>query len=355
MAANPPPAADTRPSSEPQDAANEPSASRRQRRLFIGLVVVCVAGAAIAIAAATGQRSASAPASARELLTAARAAGDPLVIFRAAGGARVTPGQVMISDLDRVGAGSPAPMSCDRVHFAGDRGLCVARGQGFGSGYRAAIFGPDLAERGRIDLPGTPSRARVSPDGRIGAITQFVTGHSYAEAGSFSTSTTLVDLASAEKIAELESFSVVHGERFITAVDVNFWGVTFARDSDRFLATLATGGKTYLVRGSVSGRQMRVLHENVECPSLSPDGTRIAFKKRVGSGSRPWRLTVLELDTMHETPLAERRGIDDQVEWLDDRQVLYGMDDGVWTARADGSGRPRRFLEDATSPAVVRW
>ena len=115
----------------------------------------------------------------------------------------------------------------------------------------------------------------------------FVTGHAYAEAGMFSTQTTLIDLRTGQKIVNLEDFTVSRNGRVVTAVDVNFWGVTFAPDGDHFYATLATGGKTYLVRGSIHDRTMRTLHENVECPSLSPDGTRIAYKKRVGSGHQP--------------------------------------------------------------------
>ena len=131
--------------------------------------------------------------------------------------------------------------------------------------------------------------------------------------------------------------------------------MTFAAQSDRFYATLASGGRTYLVEGSVSGRQMRTLRENVECPSLSPDGQRLAFKKRVGGLLRPvWQFHVLDLATMTETPLAESRSIDDQIEWLDDRQVLYGDGSTVWVAAADGSGQPRKFLSQASSPTVLR-
>ena len=173
--------------------------------------------------------------------------------------------------------------------------------------------------------------------------------------GSFSTQTTLIDLATGSKIADLEHFTVLRGSRQVTAIDVNFWGVTFARDSDRFYATLATGGKTYLIRGSVRERLARVIHENVECPSLSPDGTRIAYKKRSGSRTAPWRLTVLDLATMRETPLSEQRSVDDQAEWLDNGRVLYAVDGAVWVARADGTGEPRRFIARADSPAAVRW
>jgi uncharacterized repeat protein (TIGR01451 family) len=132
--------------------------------------------------------------------------------------------------------------------------------------------------------------------------------------------------------------------------------VTFTRDANGFYATLKTRGETYLVEGDVATRTMRVLRPNVECPSLSPDGTRIAFKKRVGGilGAVTWRFHVLDLRTMTETPLAEERSIDDQIEWLDDRFVLYGVQADVWVAPADGSGEPRRFVSRAVSPAVIR-
>ena len=201
----------------------------------------------------------------------------------------------------------------------------------------------------RVELPGIVSRARVSPDGRWGAATGFVTGHSYRDKG-FSTSTYLLDMTDGSVVTDLETFTVTRDGRTIDSVDFNFWGVTFARDGDRFYATLGTAGKTYLVEGSVGTRRMRVLHEGVECPSLSPDGTRVAYKERVGDA---WRLSVLDLATMRETPLAETRSVDDQAEWLDDGHVLYGLGGHVWRVRADGRGRPSRFLADALSPAVV--
>jgi hypothetical protein len=291
-------------------------------------------------------------AAARTALPDARAAKRPAVVFRSL----VHRGQIVVSAADRPATGqTPTALRCDRVYFAAGRGLCLARGRGFAAGYRAEVFGADLRVRHALAVTGIPSRARVSPDGRYGAVTLFVTGHAYADPGSFSTQTTLIDLASGSKIADLEQFTVFRGSRQVTASDVNYWGITFGRDSDRFYATLATAGKTYLIEGSVSARRARVIHENVECPSLSPDGTRIAYKKRTGSSSAPWRLTVLDLATMRETPLSDERSVDDQAEWLDDKRVLYGVDGAVWVARADGTGQPQRYIARADSPAAVRW
>ena len=85
-------------------------------------------------------------------------------------------------------------------------------------------------------------------------------------------------------------------------------------------------------------------------------GTRLAFKKR-GDGdcvSPRWRFPTLDLATVAETPLAETRSIDDQIEWLDDERVLYGDGKDLWVMPADGSGQPRRFMSAAVSPVVVR-
>src|SRR6266567_472528 len=252
------------------------------------------------------------------------------------------------------------PLRCRRLHFAGGRGLCLAEGPGFASTYDAYIFGPDFEILHRITMSGTPSWTRVSPDGRYGATTSFMSGHSHSEHShshtSFSTVTILLDLASGAKLGNLDEFTVFrNGQRF-NDMDFNFWGVTFAPDGHSFYATLSTGGEAYLVEGDIAARQMRVLRANVECPSLSPDGTRLAFKKRVGGrlGEPAWRFHVLELATMTETPLAETRSIDDQIEWLDDRNVLYQVAQDIWTVPADGSGEPRKFMWRAVSLAVIR-
>jgi len=53
---------------------------------------------------------------------------------------------------------------------------------------------------------------------------------------------------------------------------------------EEFFKPLGTMTTTYLVEGSISRRTARVLLEGVECPSLSPDETKIAFKHLVGQG-----------------------------------------------------------------------
>jgi uncharacterized repeat protein (TIGR01451 family) len=246
------------------------------------------------------------------------------------------------------------PLKCRRLHYAAGRGLCLTEEGSFVPTYHLYVFGPDFQVLHKVTLSGLPSRARVSPDGRYGATTVFVSGHSYADA-SFSTETVLMDLASGAKLGNLEGFAVSRDGQPFKSVDFNFWGVTFAADGNRFYATLSTRGQTYLVEGDIAARRMQVLRANVECPSLSPDGTRIAFKKRIRGGLAPaWRFYVLALATMTETPMAEPRSVDDQIEWLDDHQLLYEIAPDLWSVPADGSGEPRTFIRRAVSPAVIR-
>jgi hypothetical protein len=334
--------------------------SARARLIAFGvLFAACAFGIAVAVAGAlnSDDEPAGASAAARAALPRAEQDGQPVVLYRSVRSSDAeSSGQLAVASLSPApGAATLEPLRCARAYYSAGSGICLDRGRGFAEGFEVKVFDSAFRVRASVPVEGIPSRARVSPDGRYGSVTLFVAGHSYVDAGGFSTQTTLIDLRAGSKLADLEEFAVTRGGRQVTPVDVNFWGVTFARDSDRFYATMATGGKTYLIEGSVGERRARVLRENVECPSLSPDGTRLAYKKRTDSDDVPWRLHVLDLATMRDTALAETRSVDDQAEWLDDERVLYGVDGAVWEVPADGGGAPRRFLERADSPAVLRW
>ena len=214
----------------------------------------------------------------------------------------------------------------------------------------------------RTDLPltGSPSRARLSRDGRLAATTSFVAGDSYA-ATTFSTRTVVTDLDAGQS-TDLETFTVVDGGRTVKPVDRNFWGVTFGSDDDRFFVTVAYGGQTHLAEGRLSTRTVTTMRTDAECPSLSPDQTRVAYKKRGDRARGDWRIAVLDLASGRETELAETRSVDDQVEWLDDGRVIYGLpgegseaaQTNVWVVAADGTGTPSMLIPNAWSPAVVR-
>ena len=188
----------------------------------------------------------------------------------------------------------------------------------------------------------------------------FVSGHAYEISG-FSTRTTLIDTRTGRAIADLEDFAVTRAGKVFKARDFNFWGVTFTRDSKSFFATLNSGGTFYLVRGDVASKTATVVGEGVECPALSPDNTRLAYKKRVVENGRLiWHLAVRPVGSSAERVLAgETRSIDDQVEWLDNDSIMYGASDdqlgpgrtSVWVIDVNG-GQPRKWLSDAFSPSV---
>lgn len=270
--------------------------------------------------------------------------------------------RVALASLPTPGGGAfLTPLSCERVYFGGHRGICLTSTvTGTSTSWWAQLFDEHFAPGPRIRLTGLPSRVRVSPDGRLAAATVFESGHSYADHG-FSTRTTLINVEDGSALADLEQFEAWRNGQRVRAEDFNFWGVTFAADGDTFYATLDTAGVSYLVRGSVQGRRVDVVRSGVECPSLSPDNTRIAFKKGVGARSLGWwQIAILRLDTMTETIVSrETRSVDDQVEWLDGERVVYHLTGNasaadLWSVRIDNSAAPERLRASAYSPAVVR-
>jgi dipeptidyl aminopeptidase/acylaminoacyl peptidase len=137
------------------------------------------------------------------------------------------------------------------VHVAVGHGVCLTVDDAILGRYRVDLFDGSFRRVRSLPLPGYPSRARVSPDGRYVAFTVFVSGHAVA------------------------------------------------------------------------------LRENAESPSVSPDGTRVVFKRQLATfANLRWQLTVLDLRTQQETALAaESSSVDDQAEWLDAERIVYGIPD----------------------------
>ncbi len=279
--------------------------SRRRIAGFIALCIVCIAGAVgYAVAADRGVNHPG--------RRQARGIGHP---GRPRRPGRPTPrpvpldrhprpyGRLGVAAVDALDHPAWTSLSCERVAFAGGRGLCMVANRGAITTYKVVVFDQAFHQVSSVDLAGLPSRARVSSDGRYGATTTFVTGDSYAGAN-FSTRTELYDMRSGKSLGNLEQFTARRNGQVIDAVDRNLWGVTFAADSNTFYATLSTGGTQYLARGDVAARTLTVLRSGVECPSLSPDGTKIAFKKRVSGplGRVEWRLSVLDVDDAGRSP-----------------------------------------------------
>nr|MDT0658402.1 hypothetical protein [Micromonospora sp. DSM 115978] len=303
-------------------------------------------------------RDQASPVSTRDDVDAVR--GAPHLIFRSTALGKGH-GQVALVPLDAPdGPRVLTGRACERVYAAGAETICLSAQRGLITTYRAELLDRGWAPKLDLPLTGIPSRARLSPDGSLAATTSFVAGDSYANPGEFSTRT-VISRTGGGTVGDIEEFPLYVDGDLVTAIDKNLWGVTFA-DDDLFYATAASGGRTWLVRGSVRERRVEALREDAECPSLSPDRSRVVFKKRGGLPPGRWRLTAYDLRTGVETPLAETRSVDDQVEWLDDGQVVYGLPrtaggaatTDVWRVPVDGTGTPQLLIPDAWSPAVVR-
>ncbi|GAB3493870.1 hypothetical protein FB471_1556 [Amycolatopsis cihanbeyliensis] len=313
----------------------------------VSIVLVVLAGGGYVVGTALG--GPEEPASAGPI-----ARGDLLYVDLAGGRDRVRK-----TRLDRPDAPSAATeLRCQRVYSASGTTVCL-RLAGPGPNYEAAVLDSGNQVIRTIGLPGVPNRARVSESGNVVSWTTFVTGDSYLTPGGFSTRTGILDLRTGALVESLEEFTTtVNGEPMV-AVDRNFWGVTVAADDRTFYATLASQNRTWLVKGDLTARTMRGVRQGAECPSLSPDGGRIAYKKRTGRLG-PWALAVLDLRTHEERVLRDTAGIDDQAVWLNADNLAYGgtPDSGkkstIFTVPADGSAPQAVLIEEAASPVPLR-
>ncbi len=248
-----------------------------------------------------------------------------------------------------------SPLVCARVHYAGGTGLCLAEEAAEGTvRYVADFFDWTFTRRARLSLAGIPTRGRVSPDGRLAAVTVYAEEEG-AGGERLASRTTIVDTSSGRVLADLHDFTLDLPAGASPASPRDFASVAFDRDGDRFFATMMGGGAEYLVTGSIGRRRLEIVATGLASEALSPDGTRLIVKRKSGARGE-WQLAVFTLAgnvtrVLDQAPL----GIDDQVEWLDDHQVLYheaaGQGTGAWVLKADGSSGPRLLIADAYSPS----
>ncbi|MEU4336098.1 hypothetical protein AB0F59_15980 [Micromonospora lupini] len=261
-----------------------------------------------------------------------------------------------VATADPAGPRTVSGLECLRVYAAAGTGVCLRPATAWS--YQVVVLDAALRQKRTLSVPGLPNRARVSASGRMVSWTTFVGGDSYTASG-FSTRTGILDTVTGATVTSLEEFAITRDGRGYRSPDVNYWGVTFTADDNHFYATMATGGRRYLVRGDVAARTVETMRSNVECPSLSPDGTRIAFKEAIGADpTKGWRLSVLDLASGRVTATAETTSVDDQAAWLDDATLAYTLrqSDGrpdVFSVPADGSGSPRLLIPGAESPSPL--
>ncbi|WP_043429858.1 TolB family protein [Arthrobacter sp. FB24] len=255
-----------------------------------------------------------------------------------------------------------ASEACDRVYGTARNIVCLKTNRGLVTNFEAVLLNREWQPTSRWAVPGMPSRTRMSADGSLVSTTVFVTGHSYGASG-FSTETSISRTDGSPVTGTLEGFALLVNGAQVTAADRNIWGVTFVPgEADAFYATAASSGRIWLVKGSISARTLTAIHDGVECPSLSPDGTRVAYKKNTGTPlAAHWKIAILDLAGGKETVLSETRSVDDQIEWLDDGTLLYGLprdgaegDSDIWQITADPSAQASLYIEHAWSPSVVR-
>jgi hypothetical protein len=320
--------------------------------LVVGVAIACTA--AVVGYVGWAARRASASTDAATVAELRQITSRPFIAFLASDSGKPPYRQLAVAPLDRLGERLFVGMSCDRLSMTGAIGVCVThKVGGFSLTYDVHTFDRTFQPKGDSAAGyGLPSRIRISGSGEVAAVTSFITGHAYETPGGFSTLTEIFRPGSKDAVvSNLEQLHVVRAGKRFEPSNRNFWGVTFA-DNDSFYATMGTGPDTYLVRGDLNTRTLTTVHRNAECPSLSPDHTRVAFKRRLPNGK--WHFTVLELATGKTTDLAERRSIDDQLAWADNDHLLYGTREGIWSARADGNGAPRLLVPGGASPAVVQ-
>jgi hypothetical protein len=281
----------------------------------------------------------------------------PHIVFRTLAPRRAH-GRVAMVAVDALGSRAVSALDCLRVSFAADVGLCM-RDETTDKAvtHLAFTFDRRFGLQHRITLNGIPVRARVSPHGRLGAVTTYAEEETPA-GERLATESLLIDMASGRVIADLREFEVRTAGFAPLSGAIDIASPAFARDEDRVYATLSTPTQRYVVRGSIAARRFDVIAEGLWTEGLSPDETRLVAKRATGDRGR-WDLVVLDLSDLSVRPLNQgERSVDDQVEWMDNDHVMYHdvslEGTGIWALPVDGASPPRLLLPHAFSPALVR-
>ena len=213
---------------------------------------------------------------------------------------------------------------CDRVFASQRNTLCLASDRGVVTTYTGTVHSNGDAAPVQVPLhrhtqPGAPvRRRRPSPRRRAScpATAMPTTG--------FSTRTVVTSLAG-HWSRDLETATLVHGGQRISPPDRNYWGVTFAPTTTPSSSRWPSAAPRTWPRGScprARSRPFAPMPSAPHCPRTARAG-RLQEARR----PRPGRLADRCPRPRHrqETMLAESQSVDDQVEWLDNDTLIYGL------------------------------
>ena len=138
---------------------------------------------------------------------------------------------------------------------------------------------------GRVQRPaGHPEPHPACPrTGRWSRRPSFVTGHSYMSTG-FSTATEVHEFGGGEPVGQPREVRARRRRPRGQPRRPQRLGRDLRRRRDRSTRRSRTGDRTWLVEGDLAERTLTSVSPDAECPSLSPDGTRVAFKVDVDPG-----------------------------------------------------------------------
>jgi hypothetical protein len=271
-----------------------------------------------------------------------------------------------------IARGETSSIRCARLHAAASgEVLCLSnnvmtKGRFEFSAPYAATYSRDLNTQTNRFNEGSNARinrARISSDGKQQAWTYFIRGHNYMDAGSAQFSTlTQIHSPPSSTLQDVEKWPLTHKGAVVKAIDLNYWGVSFhPKNPQQFLVTAFFKGKAHLALGDLRSKTMRTIYEGVECPSYSPNGDTIAFKKRLSSTR--WAPAILHLSTLKATVFNHiKESVDDQIDWLDAHTLLYEVVNtpllgeasiDLMTLNTQAKAEPQRlWLKNARSAAV---
>lgn len=255
---------------------------------------------------------------------------------------------------------------CDRMHVQGSIGLCLKGPHDLGR------YDMDLLDFTDPTLPVLehdsgvlPSRARVSGDRQWASATMFASGTSYQDVGGFATFVTITDLRpTGDPTLRLARYSLnqTQDSHSVFPDNRNYWGVTWGEDGT-FWVTAGSEDTVELLLGSAEKRELWTTGLAGSCPSLSPDGDLLVYKRTRPEGG--FDLVARRLFTAEEWLVGETRSVDDQVEWLDNDTILYALhaegtdpatttqpEFDIWSIDIAPGSTPRLFLPNADSPAA---